>query len=64
MVGKADPNLVYNVVAHPLNPLYNGEPAVHYLGKREAEAEPEAWGKNPAVTWYGALYDPLAGYFR
>merc|ERR1712051_656568 len=62
VVGPVDPNLPYNVVPHPLNPLYNGAPAVHYLGKRSAEAEPEAWGKNPAFTWYGAPYDPLAGH--
>jgi len=66
VVGPVDPNLPYNVVPHPLNPLYNGAPAVHYLGKRSAEAAPEAtpeaWGKNPAVTWYGAPYDPLAGH--
>ena len=66
VVGPVDPNLPYNVVPHPLNPLYNGAPAVHYLGKRSAEATPEAapeaWGKNPAFTWYGAPYDPLAGH--
>jgi len=66
VVGPVDPNLPYNVVPHPLNPLYNGAPAVHYLGKRSAEAAPEAtpeaWGKNPAFTWYGAPYDPLAGH--
>merc|ERR1712086_71515 len=66
VVGPVDPNLPYNVVPHPLNPLYNGAPAIHYLGKRSAEAAPEAtpeaWGKNPALTWYGAPYDPLAGH--
>ena len=62
VVGHVDPNLPYNVVPHPLNPLYNGAPAIHYLGKRSAEAAPEAWGKHPAVTWYGAPYDPLAGH--
>jgi len=58
VVGQADPNLVYSVIPHAGNPLYGENAPTHYLGKREAEADPEA---EAAVTWYGLHYNPLSG---
>merc|ERR1711935_191466 len=58
VVGQADPNLVYSVIPHPANPLYSENAPTHYLGKREAEADPEA---EAAQTWYGLHYNPLSG---
>jgi len=58
VVGNADPNLVYSVIPHPANPLHSEDGPTHYLGKREAEADPEA---EAAITWYGAHYNPLSG---
>jgi len=58
VVGNADPNLVYSVIPHPANPLYSETAPTHYVGKREAEADPEA---EAAQTWYGLHYNPLSG---